>query len=160
MRQRVRGTTWAAVALVTAAGLGLTACVSETPMPVPSETVAPSGTPEPTTPAEPELDLQGTASDNLPYFDMVNVALVAQGGALDGRSFIDNLVAAGFATSTMEVTPDRTSINAQADQIQFSVRLNGTCLIGQYGGGAYNGVAAPILADDTCLIGTTRPIDW
>jgi hypothetical protein len=131
-------------------------------MPVPSETAAPtaSSTPEPTTPPEPQLDPQGTATDNLPYFDKVNMALVEQGGSLDGRSFIDNLVAAGFAKSAMEVTPDRTSINAQADQIQFSVRVNGTCLIGQYGGGAYNGVAAAILADGKCLIGTTRPIDW
>jgi hypothetical protein len=142
--------------------LGLSACAPETPMPVPSDTASPSAssTSEPTTPPEPELDPQGTAADNLPYFNKVNKALVAQGGSLDGRSFIDNLIAAGFAKSAMEVTPDRTSINAQADQIQFSVRMNGTCLIGQYGGGKYNGVAASILADDRCLIGTTRPIDW
>jgi hypothetical protein len=143
-------------------GLGLTACVPQTPMPVPSDTPEPgaSSTAEPTAPPEPELDPQGSAADNLPYFDEVNTALVALGGSLDGRSFIDNLVTAGFAKSAMEVTPDRTSINAQADQIQFSVRMNGTCLIGQYGGGTYNGVATQILADGKCLIGATRPIDW
>jgi hypothetical protein len=60
----------------------------------------------------------------------------------------------------MEVTPDRTSINAQADNIQFSVRLNGTCLVGQFGGAGYASYAGPLLADGRCLIGTTRPIDW
>jgi hypothetical protein len=155
-----RGTAWAATALVAGLALALTGCVSQAPMPVPSSTPTVSAEPTPTTPPEPELDLQGTAADNLEYFDKVNTELVAAGGSLDGRSFIDNLVAAGFAKSSMEVTPDRTSINAQADQVQFSVRLNGTCLIGQYGGGTYNGVAASILADGKCLIGTTRPIDW
>ena len=59
----------------------------------------------------------------------------SQAGGRDGRSFIDGLVAAGYSKEPMEVTPDRTSINAQADNYQFSVRLNGTCLVGQYGGG-------------------------
>ena len=49
---------------------------------------------------------------------------------------------------------------AEADQIMFSVRLNGTCLIGQYGGGRYNGTAQPLLSTGTCLVGATRPIDW
>ena len=151
----------AALVLIVGATLSLTACVPETPTPVPTD-AAPtaSGTPTPTAEPEPVLDLQGTAADNLRYFDQVNRALITQGGSLDGRSFIDNLVTAGFSKSTMEVTPDRTSINAQADQVQFSVRLNGTCLIGQYGHDKYNGVATDILASGTCLIGTTRPIDW
>ncbi|HWM34251.1 MAG TPA: hypothetical protein VNR36_08450 [Pseudolysinimonas sp.] len=154
--------TLAVGSIIAAVAFGLTACTPEPPMPVPSETADPSAsaTPEPTVAPEPELDPQGTAVDNLAYFDKVNRALITQGGSLDGRSFIDNLVQAGFSKPTMEVTPDRTSINAQADQIQFSVRINGTCLIGQYGNGKYNGVAADLLSDGKCLVGTTRPIDW
>jgi len=131
-------------------------------MPVPTEPSHPFSSAEPTPTPEPEpvLDLQGTAIDNLAYFDKVNRALVQAGGTLDGRAFIDNLVAAGFPKASMEVTPDRTTINAQADQLQFSVRINGTCLLGQYGGGTYNGAVADILATGTCLVGTTRPIDW
>jgi hypothetical protein len=160
----MRGTTWAAGTIVLLAALGLTGCVPEAAAPEPTETAVdtpePSGTPTPTPEPEPVLDLQGTAKDNLRFFNTVNKALVAQGGSLDGRSFIDNLVDAGFSKSTMEVTPDRTTVNVEADQVQFSVRLNGSCLIGQYGGGKYNGVAAEILATGTCLIGSTRPIDW
>lgn len=108
----------------------------------------------------PKLDLAGTAGENLAYFKLVNVKYIKDGGATDGRSLIDNLVDAGFPKAAMEVTPDRTTVNAQADQVQYSVRMNGTCLIGQFGGGKFNGTAQPLLASDKCLIGTTRPIDW
>jgi len=146
--------------IVAGLALALSACVPETPMPVPTASDAapePSATP---TPVSRELNLEGTAKDNLPYFNDVNKAWIKGGGATDGRSLIDNLVEAGFPKEAMEVTPDRTSINAQADQVQYSVRINGTCLVGQYGGGKYNGTAQEMLADGTCLIGTTRPIDW
>jgi hypothetical protein len=121
----------------------------------------PSGSGDPSATAAPRiLDLGGTAGSNQPYFDDTNNALIALGGSLDGRAFIDNLVTAGFPKAAMEVTADRTTVNAQADQVQFSVRVNGACLIGQYGGGTYNSSVAPQLADGRCLIGTTRPIDW
>jgi hypothetical protein len=139
----------------------LAGCVPGDPMPVPTDepTSGASGTPT-EAPVSRELNLAGTATENLPYFNDVNHAWIDPGGATDGRSLIDNLVDAGFPKEAMEVTPDRTSINAQADQVQYSVRINGTCLIGQYGGGRYSGTAQPLLASGKCLIGTTRPIDW
>lgn len=138
----------------------LSACGPVVPAPVPSgSTSSPSASPTPP-PLSRELNLDGTARENLPYFNDVNKAWIREGGATDGRSLIDNLVASGFPKDAMEVTPDRTSINAQADQVQFSVRINGTCLVGQYGGGRYNGSAQALLADGRCLIGVTRPIDW
>lgn len=147
-------------ALSATLGIGLVGCVESPPMPTPTATVGTtSPSPGPTEPPPPEIDLGGTAEENQPYFDLINRATVEAGGR-DGRSFIDALVAAGYSKESMEVTPDRTSINAQADNIQFSVRLNGTCLIGQYGGAGYASYAGPILADGRCLIGTTRPIDW
>jgi hypothetical protein len=118
-----------------------------------------SPSPGQTTPAVPEINLNGTATENQPFFDQVNIATIAAGG-IDGRSFIDALVAAGYSKGAMEVTPDRTTVNAQNDNIQFSVRLNGTCLLGQYGTQGYASYAGPLLADGRCLIGTTRPIDW
>ncbi len=138
--------------------VGLAAC-SGPPMPTP--TVADVGSPSPgaTEPAEPQINLSGTATENRPYFDLVNLATVQAGGS-DGRSFIDALAAAGYSKELMEVTPDRTSINAQVDNYQFSVRLNGTCLIGQYGVAGYASYAGPVLADGRCLVGETRPIDW
>jgi len=159
--RRTSGTGTALTLAIVSAGLmiALAGCVTGTATPSASPTVAtPGATAEP----EPsrELDLAGTAEDNLLYFSDTNKALIRAGGSLDGRAFIDNLVAAGFPKAAMEVTPDRTSINAEVDQLQFSVRLNGTCLIGQYGGGRYNTSATTLLADGKCLIGETRDIDW
>jgi hypothetical protein len=145
-----------AVAIAVGLGSGLTGCVGGPPMPTPAPATP---TPGQSTPPEPEINLNGTATENRPFFDQVNIATIEAGGT-DGRSFIDALVAAGYSKGAMEVTPDRTTINAQADNIQFSVRLNGTCLVGQYGGAGYASYAGPLLADGRCLIGTTRPIDW
>lgn len=145
------------VALAAAGALALAGCV-DAPVPTPTPTSAPSSAPS--GPAAPEIDLDGSAADNLPYFDQVNTALIAAGGALDGRAFIDNLVAAGYPKTDMEVTPDRTAINGVADNIQFSVRLNGTCLIGQYGNIGYASTTVDLLSTGRCLVGATRPIDW
>jgi hypothetical protein len=161
---RGTGTAWGTAVLGIALTLALAGCVPGAPTPVPTEDPASAspGAPSPTpTAAEPpKLNLAGTAGENLAYFRAVNLAYIKAGGATDGRSLIDNLVDAGFPKVAMEVTPDRTTVNAQADQVQYSVRMNGTCLIGQFGGGRFNGTAQPLLASNKCLIGTTRPIDW
>jgi hypothetical protein len=150
-----RGRVVVTVLIGLALGSGVSACVPGPQMPTPTTSPSPGESVAP----EPEIDLNGTATENQPYFDKVNLATIETGG-VDGRSFIDGLVDGGYSKEAMEVTPDRTTINAQADNIQFSVRLNGTCLIGQYGGAGYASYAGPLLADGRCLIGTTRPIDW
>ncbi len=153
MRNRIAG-----LGLVAAlAALALVGCV-EAPEPAPVPTTAPTG--GPAEPSAPELDLEGTASQNREYFDLVNADLIAAGGTLDGRAFIDGLVAAGFPKSDMEVTSDVTAINGAADNIQFAVRLNGGCLIGQYGNIGYASTSAPLLDTGRCLVGQTRVIDW
>ena len=157
---RATGTTWGAAILATGLAIALAGCVPGAPTPTPTASSSASAGTETEAPSAPVLDPQGSAADNLAYFDATNNALIAAGGGLDGRSFIDNLVSAGFSKAAMEVTSDRTTVNAGADQVQFSVRLNGSCLIGQYGAGEYNGAAATLLGTGNCLIGTTRPIDW
>jgi hypothetical protein len=137
--------------------LSLSGCV-ETPIPTPTPTATASASPAP--PSGPEIDLDGSAADNLEFFDLVNTELIAAGGALDGRAFIDNLVAVGYPKADMEVTPDSTAINIAADNIQFAVRLNGTCLIGQYGNIGYASTTADVLSTGRCLVGATRPINW
>lgn len=133
-----------------------------TPTPSPTSTGARTATaaPSPTPTASATIDLTGNAAENLPYFDQVNQALIAKGGTLDGRAFIDNLVAAGYPKSAMEVTPDRTSIDLQADNIEFSVRLGSTCLVGEYGNIGYASTSQRVFSTGRCLAGTTRPIDW
>lgn len=149
----VRARVIAAFALL---ALALSGCV-EAPEPTPVPTATPTTS---APPPDPEIDLEGSADDNLPFFDLVNTELIAAGGALDGRVFIDNLVAAGYPKSDMEVTPDRTAINLAADNIQFAIRINGTCLIGQYGNVGYVSTTADLLSTGRCLVGATRPIDW
>ncbi|HEU0206743.1 MAG TPA: hypothetical protein VFQ74_08645 [Pseudolysinimonas sp.] len=135
--------------------IALAGCV---PTPTPTRTPAPK--PSASSPATPTLDLQGSAAENLAYFDYVNQKFIAEGGDLSGRPFIDNLVKAGFPKADMEVTPDRTSVNLAADNISFSVRLGTTCLIGQYGNTGYSSTALKLLSTGRCLVGTTRKIDW
>lgn len=142
----------AALAILSFAGCG------GAPAPTPTPTAEASS--EPSAPAAPEIDLDGSARANHDYFDQVNTELVAAGGALDGRAFIDNLIAVGYPKNDLEVTNDRTAINGAADNIQFAIRLNGTCLIGQYGNIGYASTTAELLSTGRCLVGVTRPIDW
>jgi hypothetical protein len=94
------------------------------------------------------------------YFDRVNREHLDGGGATDGRSLVDNLVAAGFEKTAMQVTSDTTSTGREADSIQFSVLRGSDCLIGQAGAAGYASQVAPVLGTGVCLIGTTRTIDW
>jgi len=135
----------------------LAGCVPSAPTPTKSAAPVASGS---ATPAPPTINLTGTANQNKPYFDMVNQKLIAAGGDLSGRPFVDNLVKAGYPKADMEVTPDRTAANLAADNIQFSIRLGTTCLIGQYGNIGYASTVTKVLGTGRCLIGTTRPIDW
>ena len=147
------------VALAGIGALALAGCVGA-PEPTPTPTTATEPSAEPSTPAEPEIDLEGSAKDNLAYFDQVADDLLDGGGTPDGRAWVDALAAAGYPKGDMEVTPDRTAINGVADNIQFAVRLNGTCLIGQYGNIGYASTTAQLLSTGRCLVGATRPIDW
>jgi hypothetical protein len=147
--------------------LALAAC-SQTTAGTPTSSATTTGTatltptPTPSVAAGPALVPGGTAAQNLPYFDKVNRATIAANPGAQGRAFIDALVAAGFAKSDMQLTPDMTTIGLKANSIQFSVQLGDTCLIGQYGAdaGGYQSTTSATLATGGCLIGQTRPIDW
>ncbi|WP_448004927.1 DUF6993 domain-containing protein [Agromyces bauzanensis] len=159
------GTT-AVLALAGAAIIvGTAGCTA--PSPDPGPTLAPSSpvATAPTTPAPsapPTLRPTLSAEENLAYFDAVNLAVVAANASAGGRDFIDALVAAGFDKSQMEVTADRTTVDLQADSVQFAVLFQGECLIGQYGPASdgYHSAVRPPLGTGGCLVGQTRPIDW
>ena len=142
-------------------GLALSACTAPptgepTSRPTSSASASPTPTPEP----DPVLLPAGDAEANLPYFDFVNRRLLETVPTPNGQQLVENLVAAGFAKADMEVTPDATVGTEAAETIQFSVRANGTCLIGQTGAAGYNALAAPLLGTGKCLVGKTRTIDF
>jgi hypothetical protein len=143
----------ASLAVVVALALG--GCVAET---APAPPAAPSAVADPGT--TPTLVPGGDAAANLAYFDAINRELLAEVATPDGRQLIDNLEAAGFAKTDMELTPDTTVGDEPAGNIQFSVRTGGSCLVAQNGTAGYNAVAAPLLGTGKCLVGATRSIDW
>ncbi len=143
--------------------LTLAACTAGTDTAPPASPAATSPATEadaaqPTAEPAPTLQPETSAADNQAFFDLA----AATRAGVDGRAFVDALVAHGFDKTQMEVTFDRTHVDLAADTIQFSVRFNGECLIGQDGpaSGGYHSAVTPLLASGTCLVGTTRQIDW
>jgi hypothetical protein len=159
----------ALVAMVAAAlAVGLAGCTppatspsTQPPstQPPSTSTNSPSGTPS-TPIAAPTYDPKGTALQNLAYFNAIGRTKIGNHPSIQGKAIVDDLVAAGFDKKAMEITPDKTSIGLAAWNIEFSVKINGTCLIGQAGNVGFNSFAAPLLASGKCLVGTTRKIDW
>ena len=169
-RERAGGTLLlltATVATLAAVLSGCTSPGSAEPAPATTRTAEVSPTPseEPTKAPEaprpePTLDTNGSALQNLGYFDAVNERLLEEQDTPDGRAFIDNLIAAGFDREAMEVTPDRTAVDLPADNIQFSVKIGEECLIGQFGNTGYVSVVGDAMSTGNCLVGKTRQIDW
>lgn len=135
--------------------------VDATVTPPPAAT-ADSSAPASEVPAAAELVPSGSAADNLPLFSQVVQSVWAGADRAAGRAYIDALVAAGFDKAAMQVTPDLSTIGNPAESIEFSVRWQDECLVGQVGPSIGDPVSAvlPGLSTGGCLIGQTRAIDW
>jgi hypothetical protein len=165
-RRTATATILASVAIL----VGMAGCTAPSAQPAPSTDAAATATPSAsasapatTEPAPvPSLRPELAASENLAYFDLVNRQVIAADPAAGGRDFIDALTAAGFDRAAMEVTSDTTTLGDPADSIQFAVRFQDACLVGQYGpkSDGYHGAVRPALGTGGCLVGETRPIDW
>lgn len=166
MRTGIRAWAGSFVAGVVLTGVLVGCSPTPTPTPSPTSSSSPSAeastAPTATPSVAPTFDPAAPADAALVFFDSVNTATLAANPAADGRTFIDGLVAAGFDKAAMQVTSDTTTIGNAADSIQFSVRWGDSCLIGQNGAavGGYHSTLAPVLGTGSCLIGSTRPIDW
>jgi hypothetical protein len=148
-----------AAGIAACAVLALAACEDDSPVVSgPAPTVAPSGTSTPNPIAT--FDPNGNAEDNLAYFQKVGHDKIGTHPDIMGKTIIDDLVAAGFNKSEMEITPDKTSIGLTAWNIEFAIRMKGTCLIGQSGNVGFNATIQPMLSTGKCLIDSTRKIDW
>lgn len=144
------------------AATALAGCVSGTPMPTPDAGSA-TPTPDPTSvrnELDPQLRPGEPAAANEQFFDFVNQQLQTAQGKSSGQAIVDNLVAAGFAKTDMEVTYDSTALGLQADSIIVSVKIGSECLIGQFAPAYYESSIAPLLGTGKCLVGWQRAIDW
>ncbi|HYI52180.1 MAG TPA: hypothetical protein VEX42_11490 [Microbacterium sp.] len=167
-RRRARPLRSAILCVGIGTALILTACsapeVETSPEP-PANTASPSPatpTASPSDEAPVTLMREGTAADNLPIFATVTNSVWATPDQVSGRAYVDALVGAGFEKAAMQVTHDQSTVGNPAESIQFSVRWGEECLVGQVGPaiGAPVTVVVPVLAEGTCLVGDTRPIDW
>jgi hypothetical protein len=150
-----KGRTVVALAFV----LALAGCVPTPPSPMPTPTQSATTAPTPTAPAAPALIEGGTAAENQPYFDQLNLAYFTQYGTGESAGIVENLAGGGFRKQDMQVTADRTAIDLAVDSIVVSVRLKGECLIGAFQPSfGYKSTIAPLLGTGDCLIGTTVPI--
>jgi hypothetical protein len=150
-----------ALTCATVAVLLLAGCVQKAPpVALPTSTPSSSSIASPV----PTYYANGTASDNLAYFNKVGQALFSssQGTAAStqGELIVNWFVDHGFDKQNMEVTPDKTSIGLAAWNIEFSVKFGKTCILGQAGNVGFQSSVVPVLATGKCLIGTTRPITW
>lgn len=135
--------------------LSLTACV---PPPAPRPTV----TKDPAAP-DPVFVAGGSAEENLPFFAFT-LEKVGANDDITGQYTVNTLAEAGFDKAAMQVSFDETKTNLKADNIFVSVLTGGQCLLGQVvteTGEVAATVEPPVgPADDLCLIGKTRAIDW
>lgn len=146
--------------LLSAAAFGLAGCTPVPSGPGPSTPEAPVQEPD----AGAELHPDGSAEQNLPYFDATLRQFAAGEQAVEGRPIVDSLAAAGFEKSSMQVSFDRSKTDLVADSIFVSARFGEGCLIGQVVTGDRSVVTTvqPAVGPEqnVCLIGNTRAIDW
>ncbi|MFE6967229.1 DUF6993 domain-containing protein [Agromyces sp. NPDC057679] len=93
------------------------------------------------------------------FFDDV-AGQVAATGSMDGAVYAAAFVAAGVPGELIEVTETRTPVGYEAETVQFSVRWEDRCVIGDVGHGKFTSQAIEATHYGTCLIGSTRPRDW
>jgi len=150
-----------ATALVAGLGAGLVGCAQgAAPVPTTSPSDATGETPAPT----PEFFPEGSAEQNLPYFEYALTGFASGAEPVEGVPVVAAVAAAGFDRAAMQVSFDRTRTNLVADSIFVSVRIGADCLLGQVvtSDRSVSAMTAPAVGPEQniCLIGNTRPIDW
>ncbi|GAA1736579.1 DUF6993 domain-containing protein [Microcella frigidaquae] len=160
MRKRSGASVGGMIALAAALVLGLVAgCAPAAPLPTPTITPSVTATPTPTATPDPELVEGGTAGQNRPYFVFVLTRLVEENPSPSSKRLLRTLVEAGFDREAIEITQDRTRIDAPADSILIGVLIDGQCLLGQVIDGEVVTELAEVLGTGRCLVGRTASLD-
>jgi hypothetical protein len=144
-----------AAILATTSMLTLAGCSAGTPaVDSSNSTTSASATPTPT--KDPVLLTEGSAKDNLYYFNWVIEKTLAADPAVDSFAVAQAVGAAGFDPATVQFTFSRTAAGLAADTSDVAVQFDGQCLIGQFGPVAPKVIARvlPVLATGGCLLGT------
>jgi hypothetical protein len=112
----------------------------------------------------PQFFADGTAEENLPYFDETLRTFSIGSAPVAGQPISLALFDAGFDRATVQVSFDESKTQLVADHIFVSARFGDDCLIGQVVSADRTFVTSvqPAIGpeQDICLIGETRPIDW
>lgn len=101
----------------------------------------------------PVFDPDGTADDNLAFFESVLVAAGAGSGITSSDAPIGRLIAAGFSAASITHTQDATARQFPVDSISIAVEFDGQCLIGQYSTTWVTSGVNALLPTGECLIG-------
>ncbi len=113
---------------------------------------------------EPTYNPDGSAAENLPYFNKTNQAFAAGAQEINGKNVVDALAAAGFDKQAMQVSFDKTATGLNAENIFVSVLIDQSCLMGQFvrADRSYTGIETRALGPNftICNPSTTRTIDW
>ncbi|KAB1661355.1 hypothetical protein F8O07_05350 [Pseudoclavibacter sp. CFCC 13796] len=144
VRSTVAGAFAGVLTVVALAGCAQTnnASAPSTPAPAPSAAVWAPG---------------GTAKQNLPAFQSLLQPLTNDDKVPTTQSVVDAVHSVGVTNDQIQVTPDRTPKDLDADNLSVSVKIDDQCLVGQYHRGRFDAVvAAPI--NGACLVGNTVPL--
>lgn len=121
---------------------------------------APSSTPS-DSPSDASLtafDASAPLQKNADLFNRTAAAVAASANPV-GADFTNALAAVGFDKSAMQITADRTTINAVAPAIVFAVKVHEKCLLGQYtpSNHEYDHQVVSPISTGSCLIGAVSP---
>lgn len=100
------------------------------------------------------FDASAPLQKNVDLFNRTAAAVAASGSPV-GADFTNALAAVGFDKSQMQITADRTTINAVAPAIVFAVKVHDKCLLGQYAPATheYDHQVVDPISTGSCLIG-------
>ena len=104
---------------------------------------------------------EGDAQDNKTFFDRILSGVATADQKQPGRAMVNALVRAGFRKKSIQITPDRTRTDLEADSVIVAIRMGRSCLIGQRTNDRkYYSSIETALKTGGCLVGTTRKINW